>query len=79
MKASGSVLGAGARVCIPLPDVRGQKSSPEYLTVDVIAGTTKPSIAWQPPARVHLYQTAPALYRIVGLERPDSQDAAARE
>lgn len=75
VKASGPVPGAGARVCIPLPDVQGQKSSPEYLTVDVLAGTTRSTIAWQPPARVHLYQTAPGRYRIVGLERPDSEDA----
>ena len=87
VKASGPVPGAGSRVCIPLPDVRGQKSPPEYLTVDVLAGqsarraatanetgTTKPSIAWQPPTRVHLYQTARARYRVVGLERLDSED-----
>ncbi len=56
-------------VCAPLPSVPGASdSAPEYLIVDLSAVDTHTLY----PTRVHLYQTGPAAYRVVGLERPES-------
>jgi hypothetical protein len=62
---------ARARSCVTLPAVPESSSDkPRYLIVDVIART--PGLSAQLPARVHLYHLGGSDYRIVGLERPDS-------
>ncbi len=61
---------AEARVCTPLPE-RQWRSEPRYLVIEVVARS--PSDRTAAPASIHLYQTAPDRYRIVGLRRPGPQ------
>lgn len=61
---------AGARVCALLPDLHA--TTPEgarYLVVDLTAESVGREITG--PASVHLYQTGPARYLVVGLRRPE--------
>jgi hypothetical protein len=55
------------RVCITLPDHRA--AQPEYRIVDLRATSGEDHTA---PARVHLYQLPNGEYRVVGLERPNT-------
>lgn len=57
-------------VCVDLPELAGaSEEQPGYLIVDVAAQWYEHDTSAY-PARVHLYQTAPGHYRIVGLQRP---------
>ena len=57
------------RVCVQLPAARhATEASPTYVVLDVVAATDGEP---QYPARVHVYQTAPNGFVVVGLERPD--------
>ncbi len=61
---------ADGRVCAVLPEIeRASARSPRYLVVDVVAGT--PERETTGAASVHLYQTGPSRYRIVGLRRAE--------
>jgi hypothetical protein len=58
----------GSRVCVPLPAIEGaSEDRPRYLVVDVVAATLGREVTG--PAQVHLYQTGPRRYRVVGLRR----------
>jgi hypothetical protein len=58
------------KVCVELPPVAGAgEQSPQYLVVDVFA---QAGSSLHVPARVHLYALGAGGYRVVGLERPDS-------
>jgi hypothetical protein len=60
--------GDEARVCMPLPDLRGaSERAPRYLVVDVVASSRGQETTGA--ASVHLYQTGPQRYRVVGLRR----------
>ena len=61
------------RVCVPLaPEPSVPDGRPRYLMVDLLASTPGAETAW--PARVHLYRIGGDLFRVVGLERPESDD-----
>jgi hypothetical protein len=61
------------RVCVELvPDDVGRDTAPRYLIIDVVASTPNTELAG--PARVHLYQVGPEVFRIVGLERPRTDE-----
>lgn len=58
------------RVCLDLPRFADATADhPRYRVIDVVAGTLGRETTR--PARVHLYQTGPDTFRVVGLERPD--------
>jgi hypothetical protein len=56
-------------VCVPLPAA----GSAPYHVLDVFAGSAGREHSH--PARVHLRETSPGTFTIVGLERPDSDDS----
>lgn len=59
----------GGRVCSSLPsNEAASAAAPTYLIVDFSAVDSHTLF----PTRVHLYQTGPKTYRVVGLERPES-------
>lgn len=61
-----TVTREGARVCVPLPAPGGAP----YHVIDLFAATSGRERSH--PARVHLRETEPGTFTIVGLERPDS-------
>jgi hypothetical protein len=64
----------GDQVCMPLPShERASARTPYYLIVDVTQhGRDRREAV---PARVHLYDLGGSDFRVVGLERPDDDDA----
>lgn len=57
-------------VCVSLPKRAGASAArPDYWVIDVFTGN---DTLMQAPARVHLYQLGEQMFRVVGLERPDS-------
>ena len=70
-RAGSARIERGHHVCFDLPSVGSASAqNPEYLIVDAVARTRgdKPTL----PARVHLYHLGGSAYRVVGLERPNS-------
>ncbi len=67
--AAPPVAASGEHACVQLPSAPSSAGRPSYWIVDVVAAT--PGRDTAAPARVHLYQTGPASYRVVGLERPN--------
>ncbi len=66
-------VGPDGRVCVALaPPQVGHHDPPRYLIVDVAVSTAGRDTPG--PARVHLYQVGPELFRIVGLERPEDDE-----
>lgn len=58
------------RVCAVLPDLpRTSEHAPRYLVVDLVASSAGRETTGT--ASVHVYQTGPASYRVVGLRRHD--------
>lgn len=58
------------RACVELPRFEDASAAhPRYRVVDVVARSVGRETSG--PARVHLYQTGPQAFRIVGLERPE--------
>lgn len=61
---------AGARVCAELPDLRvSSEREARYLVMELVASSAGRETTGA--ASVHLYQTGPARYRVVGLRRAE--------
>ncbi len=62
------------KFCFDLPTVEGaSQQRPAYLVYEVLAQRGERD-DWSNPLRVHLYQTGPEDYILVGVERPDHRD-----